>query len=544
LNNAVPIEPTGFKPSDAGAVAARQGNRYQDHIAAQCVLDMLNDPEIVQVECETSDDITLQWQYSDIQYPEYIQVKTTDSVDSKWSKKELCERAIKEKATSIAEKSLLCDCNGVGAHFRFVTRRAVKKNLSILTVPIEQRKGDERIDALAASFRKEHSTKSKNENGLDYWIRNLFWEVAGEVDSVESRNIRRIAKLAEQDGANPTLTHMEIIYKDLLNLVESAALASKTAVASNKVITRQKAREWWQKHLTETDAAVRRTSKVYKASIQAFFAELHQITDEDLLRALYSYDACYDLGKWRFEKLADHLVDWIPEVALQASELANVEHLNLRHKLRDAIRAIEHRGDMNNEQLMAEVLLHALIRQEFGSDPIACKLFYKTKTGIRSFGSAHIVHFESHDELWLGHAQVATAESYDQIIASVMSELENCLEPEFLSNERELLLTLREPQHLRPTSRTLERALQRNTPLDELLSILCIPVLFAYDSNVLSAGYTSDYQVKLVDEVIAQYKALKLQLPQSVQAIKVHIFLVPVESTQTLADLFSKKLRV
>ena len=45
--------------SDAGGVAARLGFRYQDHVAAMIVLQMIDDRRILQVECETSDDITL-----------------------------------------------------------------------------------------------------------------------------------------------------------------------------------------------------------------------------------------------------------------------------------------------------------------------------------------------------------------------------------------------------------------------------------------------------------------------------------------------------
>lgn len=49
----------GEEKSDAGAVAARVGFKYQDHVAAHFVLKMIGDRRILQVECETSDDITV-----------------------------------------------------------------------------------------------------------------------------------------------------------------------------------------------------------------------------------------------------------------------------------------------------------------------------------------------------------------------------------------------------------------------------------------------------------------------------------------------------
>jgi hypothetical protein len=99
--------------------------------------------------------------------------------------------------------------------------------------------------------------------------------------------------------------------------------------------------------------------------------------------------------------LADHLVDWLPEIALKASDLASVQHLQLRRKTRDAVNAIKRQRAISDQQLVGETLLHVVIRQSFGSEPIACKLFYQSATGVRSFGSAHIVHAPRGDELWL-----------------------------------------------------------------------------------------------------------------------------------------------
>jgi hypothetical protein len=293
--------------------------------------------------------------------------------------------------------------------------------------------------------------------------------------------------------------------------------------------------------LQETEAARKRTSKPYRVRTEAFLAELHQLTEVDIRRSLTSYDARYEQKKWRSLQLADHLIDWLPELALKASDLVSVQHLRMREKTRYALRAIKRKRDLSPEQLLAETLLHAVVRQTLGSEPIACKLFYQSPTGLRSFGSAHIVHATSGDELWLGRASVATAESYNEVIGSVIVELEHVLDADFLKEERETILTLREPQHLLPT--TLEAALSKNTPIDDLVSTLCVPVLIGYDSAILSAGYTEDYRARLIEEVTCAYNALKPRLPAALQAVKVHIFLIPIECVKTLSGQFAELIR-
>jgi hypothetical protein len=88
-----------------------------------------------------------------------------------------------------------------------------------------------------------------------------------------------------------------------------------------------------------------------------------------------------------------------------------------------------------------------------------------------------------------------------------------------------------------PTS--LEAALSKNAPIDDLIDVLCIPVLIGYDSKALSGGHADGYQKRLVDEVLAAYHGLKPRLPQALKAVKVHVFLIPIECVKTLTDQFS-----
>jgi hypothetical protein len=394
---------------------------------------------------------------------------------------------------------------------------------------------------LGEKLLKKYSTKSANGNDLVYWTKHVVWQVAGEIEALKATNEQNLANVAETFGANPTHSHVRTIYHDLLSMVDEAATASKTTEPEKKVLTREHLLGWWNKHLQDTDAAQQRTSKPYRLGSEPFFAELHELTEASIRRALTSYDVRYEQKKWRSLQLADHLVDWLPEIALKASDLVSVQHLMMRQKTREAVRSIRQHSELTPEHLVAETLIHAIMRQTLGSEPIACKLFYASPTGLKSFTSAHIVHRTDADELWLGRARVATAESYAEMIDEVLDQLQHVLDPDFLKNERQTILTLREPQHLLPT--TLEAALSRHAPIDDLMNALCIPVLIGYDSAVLGGGYADDYKMRLIDEVRKAYEELKPRLPGSLVQIKVHIFLLPIECVKTLSGQFAELMQ-
>lgn len=523
------LDTNNISVTDAGGVSARRGFKYQDHVAVFFVLAMIADKRIASIECETADDILLWWNTGVDEFPEYIQVKTTED-DKKWSQTEILKRTITKSPTSLVEKSLLCDNVGVGALFRIVSRRDTTKAIACLKLERDNRLRHQGVQELGSKLAKKWSTKSSGGIDLAYWAKAAVWQVTGDIEFLKAKNQQTLARTAEAFGANPTHSHVEKIYDDFLRLVDEAASASKITEAEKKVISRDQIIERWKRHLGETDAAIQRTSKPYRHRGDAFFTDLYHITEVDVHRALSSYDARYERGLWRSSQLADHLVDWLPEVALKASDLVSIRPLNLRRKMREAVRSIKQRRSLASHQLLAETLLHAIVRQSVGSEPIACKLFYETSSGLRSFGSAHIVHSDDGDQLWLGHARIATARSYSEVVQNVVADLEYVLDADFLKEEREIILTLREPQHLLPT--TLEAAFSRNAPVDDLIANICIPVLVGYDSAVLAAGYAKDYQEKLVVEVTDAYEALKPSLPRTLGLVNVHIFLVPISPSR------------
>lgn len=252
----------GPAASDAGGIAARRGFRVQDHVAARLALEMLQDPDIEQLECETADDITLRRRHQGETVNEYIQVKTTEA-DNKWSITELSARDKSRKGSSVCEKSLLSDKFDGTAWFRFVTTRAVSTKLSPFLQPRAERHGSPDLDALVGSFRKRYpDVKSKSGLGLGDWAQRMLWEVEGEERSLLARNINEMLRLAAGRGPTPAYQLMMDTYRTLVDKVRAMGDAS-TASPREKVWTRAECIGWWDERLNRMREAASSTVKVY-----------------------------------------------------------------------------------------------------------------------------------------------------------------------------------------------------------------------------------------------------------------------------------------
>ena len=246
--------------SDAGGVAARIGFKYQDHVAASFVLEMIGDRRILQIECETSDDIARIISLSGSLVPEYVQVKTTDK-DTKWTITEVASRSNKNTASSLVEKSLLADSTVLTLEFRIVTRRSVNASLLALIDPVDKRDAAGDIAILAAKLKKKHpKTISAEGHDLEYWARNAVWDARFGLDLVETQNLQLISRLAEEFGTNPSHSEARRIYRDLLRIVDGAASASRRD-QSQKIITREAASNWWNDQLSTVQATAAATKE-------------------------------------------------------------------------------------------------------------------------------------------------------------------------------------------------------------------------------------------------------------------------------------------
>lgn len=528
--------------TDAGGVAGRRGFRYQDHVAACFFLDMLFDSRIAQIECETADDIVIRWNFEGEKVNEYVQVKTTEA-DSKWALGELTARKKTPKVkggaigSSLMEKSLNGDAYPSKGIFRFVSKRDVRAILAPFCIPRNQRNppSPQLLDIIARVAKEYPTFKSKNGNGLEYWAKNLLWVVEPSQHLLRTKNVNKIIQFGEHMGAVPTHSLAEKIYDLLLIVVGDAADASQVTEADQKSITRSEAHDWWVSRSQEIKKLQKSTVKVYSVNTDNFFNDLHYIDDITLRRFLKSYDVDYDFQQWRSEELAAYLIDFLPEISLPAKVLAEFDHLDARKLVPKAVTAFESITPVNYKQLVAELMLHALLRHYFQSEPIACKIFARASTQTEPSG-AHIVRQPDGDQLWIGRAKMTTVTEHDSILNVVISEIETFLTKDFLKSERDLIIKLREPQHMMPTS--IEGIFQTNSKAEDVLKALNVPILIAYDSGVLSKGYQSDYIDKLKVEVENSYTKIRGCLSSKLDPVSITVFLIPVECAKKLVSNF------
>ncbi|WP_343061258.1 dsDNA nuclease domain-containing protein [Novosphingobium flavum] len=526
--------------SDAGGIAARRGFRVQDHVAARLALEMLQAPGIEQLECETGDDIILRRTDKAMSVNEYIQVKTTEA-EGKWNITELTTRDKSRKGSSVCEKSLLSDRFGGTAWFRFVTTRAISTKLAPFLRARANRNGFAAFDDLVAAFRKRYpDVKSGSGLGLGEWAERMLWEVEGEERSLLARNVNEMLRLAAGRGPTPAYHLMLDTYAALVSKVRAMGDAS-VAEPEKKIWSRGDCIIWWDERLKAMRELASSAVKVYQmARPTPFFSELARIDEVELKRALYAFDVEYDDEKWRRGELIEHLLDWLPEMALPASTLASFNHLTARRLPVAALKALERHGAVDMPQVVAALMLHAILRHHFDAEPIACRIFFRIAGGMRST-SAHIVQKPEGDEIWLGRSKLITAETHREVVDEVLGELRTALNRDVLVEERDIIVQLREPHHLRADC--LGPVLDSMAKTSDLLRVLRLPVLIAYDSATLSPGFAPGYVERLRKEVDVEYARIKTQLGHELDRVEVAMFLVPVECADTLAIEFEKRLR-
>lgn len=525
--------------SNAGGPAARQGFKYQDHVAVSFIFKMLRDSSYSQVECETADDIVAVFHFSGELVNEYIQVKTTES-DKKWNWQEVTALDGTKADSSLLHKSLKCDKRPGPARFRIVTKRDVATILECFKVELEKRvlpdSTTDRGTVLVKKFKKFDSPQKRN---FAYWADNCVWQVYGNVEALEAVNIKVLSQLAEGLGNRPNYTQLQAIYDEFLEMADKAATANVKTAAASKIILRESALARLKKLLDEADDKSTATSKPYKKRPDPFLVEFHASTEEDLLHSFSGFDVKYSLKKWRHETFAKHLIEWLPEFSLKASEIVNILAHNAEAILARSISTFSD-SDLPRDRLIAELILHAILRSRQNSEPVACKVFYKSAGKLSEFGNAHIVQIPGQDDqLWLGLARLIEANAMDATLEQICEILDKTISETVLSAEREIIISLREPLHHQPKADAFNQALHRNSPVDDMLNVLCFPILLTYDSESLSSGWLADYINNLKTEIDTHFSTFTAQLPENVKQVRVMVFLVPMESIELLTKAFN-----
>jgi len=250
----------------------------------------------------------------------------------------------------------------------------------------------------------------------------------------------------------------------------------------------------------------------------------------------------YERGVWRSSQFAQHIFEWLPEFALNDSEIKGVDSSNMVAMIRSAAKRVYDSEKFKNRGEFGELFLHAAIRQVFNSKPAISKIFYKTATNdtIKGFDAVHVVESQNGElELWLGEAKFYN--DIGRAISDVIVEIQKHTETDYLRDEFLLIKGKIEPtwQH----AEKFKALLSENRSLDEVFSRFCIPVLLTYDSECLKQHTVCDenYKKAFEAEVMKHYQTFKEKiLPQG---IVIHLLLLPLNTKEFLIEELDKKLK-
>jgi hypothetical protein len=226
------------------------------------------------------------------------------------------------------------------------------------------------------------------------------------------------------------------------------------------------------------------TSSVYAEQPSAFLEV--RVEEIELDPGLYGFCIGYESGEWRSEQFADYLFHYLPEFALSASELARYSPATAHHMLRRAAEVVYGTDRYARRGEFGELILHAVLRRHFDSEPAVSKLYYKDSSNdtVKGFDCVHaVVGADGELELWLGEAKFYT--DARQAIRNVIEELKLHLDSGFMRSEFALVSNKIDPtwEH----AEALRRLIDEHTSLDRIVSRLRVPVLVTYDSDVVAA---------------------------------------------------------
>lgn len=250
-------------------------------------------------------------------------------------------------------------------------------------------------------------------------------------------------------------------------------------------------------------------------------------------------DAGYELNEWRYEAVADYLMDWLLEFAMKYSALEDLNSATAASMLSRAAKTVYTTEKYGKRGEFGELLLHAFIRQTFDSEPAISKIFHKSSVNdpVKGFDAVHIVENDGKLELWLG--EVKFYKDSSAAIRDVVQELKVHTENDYLRSE--FILISGKIDNNWPHAQKVKDLIDERISLDTVFEHICIPVLLTYESYTIASHKvcSASFSNALVKEVESLYTHFANQsLPQ----VKIHLFLVPIGDKSKLVNVLHRKL--
>lgn len=202
-----------------------------------------------------------------------------------------------------------------------------------------------------------------------------------------------------------------------------------------------------------------------------------------------------------------------------------------------------YKTDSVNRGEAGELLLHAACRQEFSTQQLVARLYYKSTLDQQVHGF-DCVHFRMNSsekiELWLGESKLYS--SADDAIAKARASIKEHLDRGFLESQKMLILPKLADED-KALAATVQHLFHKNTPIDQLLEAMVIPVLIACDSPgvVKATSVTDDYIAAVKGEMVNI--SSRIRKGELFASLRIQPIYVPLHSKEDLRTAFGEALR-
>ncbi|HAV4457064.1 TPA: DUF1837 domain-containing protein [Acinetobacter baumannii] len=254
----------------------------------------------------------------------------------------------------------------------------------------------------------------------------------------------------------------------------------------------------------------------------------------DLDPNLLTMCAGFELGEWREKQFASHVMEWLPEFALNYQEVRSMRAHNAVSLLQKAARSIYQTDKYENRGEFGELILHIILRQIFKTTPAISKIFFKDARNdtVKGFDSVHVIYDGITLDLYLG--EVKFYKNINRAITDVVSELEAHTKSNYLRSEFSAILNKVDSEF--PLFGQLKDLLHSNKSLDMIIDRIVIPVLLTYESETISKfdRVTQDFIETLEREVSENWKNFASRtLPKG---FRIELILLPLKSKKSFIE--------
>lgn len=265
-----------------------------------------------------------------------------------------------------------------------------------------------------------------------------------------------------------------------------------------------------------------------------------RVQDLNISPTLTALCAGYEGGKWRSNALARHMMEWLPEFALNYTERKGIGSNNALRLLREAANRVYQTENFRNRGEFGELLLHIAARQVFNTLPAISKIYYKDSDNdtVKGFDAVHVLASDDKLELWLG--EVKFYNEINRAINDVVKELEAHTEHDYLRREAAAITNKIDDRW--PHANRLKKLLDINTSLDEVFDAMVIPVLLTYNSDAVNAHQRvcDEFHAAFKEEVENHHDTFS---EKPLPTVRIHLFLVPLKDKETLVTHLDEELR-